>query len=48
MSERVIQRFHRDELTEEMLQDAARLFSENYGIWGKPPTDGRSFGKAGE
>ncbi|KAF4508818.1 hypothetical protein G6O67_005151 [Ophiocordyceps sinensis] len=30
-----------------MLQDAARLFSENYGIWGKPPTDGRSFGKAG-
>jgi hypothetical protein len=27
-------KYEREDLTNNMLQDAARLFSENYGIWG--------------
>jgi hypothetical protein len=27
-------KYEREDLTNNMLQDAAKLFSENYGIWG--------------
>jgi hypothetical protein len=29
----------RDEISDEMLQKAALLFSENYGIWGEIPSE---------
>ena len=35
MSSRVFRTFAGDCLTEDMLADAARLFSENYGVWGE-------------
>lgn len=36
MEKTVYEAFHTDEgITEELLQEAARLFSENYGVWDK-------------
>jgi hypothetical protein len=41
-------KYEREDLTNNMLQDAARLFSENYGIWGPvAEQDMGSFAKQG-
>lgn len=34
MSPQVYQQFDAEDVTEEMLEQAAMLFNENYGIWG--------------
>ncbi|CAG9945410.1 unnamed protein product [Clonostachys rosea f. rosea IK726] len=47
MLNRLTEIFRREQVTEDMLEDASRLFSENYGVWGQPPPGGRSFGKPG-
>jgi len=33
MDKRVYERFNSDQVTEEMLEEASKLFTENYGIW---------------
>jgi hypothetical protein len=33
MDEKVFRRFDGDRVTDEMLEEASKLFSENYGIW---------------
>ncbi len=41
----IFQEFESKDVTDEMLAEAARLFSEHYGIWDTP--DGRPGGKRG-
>ncbi|KAF2802892.1 uncharacterized protein BDZ99DRAFT_482455 [Mytilinidion resinicola] len=33
MDEKVFQRFNGDKVTDDMLEEASKLFSENYGVW---------------
>lgn len=49
MEKTVYEAFHTDVgITEELLQEAARLFSENYGVWDKQaPQMVGQFAKAG-
>jgi hypothetical protein len=35
MDTKVYQGFNGDQVTDEMLDEAAKLFSENYGVWGE-------------
>jgi len=35
MAKKVYEMFKREQVTDDMLQEASKLFSENYGIWGK-------------
>ena len=35
MDKKVYEGFKSDEVTDEMLDEAAKLFSENYGVWGE-------------
>jgi hypothetical protein len=35
MAEKTFKRYKAEEVTDTMVQEAAKLFSENYGIWGK-------------
>jgi len=35
MDEKIFQRFTDSQVTDDMLQEASRLFSENYGVWGE-------------
>jgi hypothetical protein len=35
MDEKLYKRFNEDQVTDEMLKDASKLFSENYGVWSK-------------
>ncbi|CAN8096746.1 unnamed protein product [Discula destructiva] len=35
MAPQIFETFSRDEVTDDMVAQAAKLFSENYGIWGK-------------
>ncbi|KAK3324074.1 hypothetical protein B0T19DRAFT_427680 [Cercophora scortea] len=37
MPTEIFKGFHSDDITDDMLAEAARLFSGNYGIWGTPP-----------
>lgn len=39
MAKQVFERFEWHELTDNMLEDAAKLFNENYGVWGEDPTN---------
>lgn len=39
MAKQVFERFDGHELTDKMLEDAATLFNENYGIWGEDPAN---------
>jgi hypothetical protein len=39
MAKQVFERFNGTELTDRMLEEAAQLFNENYGIWGVNPTN---------
>jgi hypothetical protein len=34
MTEKIFRKFDGNEVTDSMIQEAAKLFSENYGIWG--------------
>jgi hypothetical protein len=43
MSSVIIQKFEGASITEEMLSDAAKLFSLNYGVWG--PSAAEKMGK---
>lgn len=46
MSTRSTVRFEREQVTDDMLEAASQLFTENYGIWAR--TGGRPFGKPGK
>jgi hypothetical protein len=46
MEEQVFKKYDAGQVTESMLQEAAVLFSENYGIWGEQATG--KLGKAGK
>lgn len=35
MSKILYEKYDRDQVTDSMLQEASKLFSENYGVWGK-------------
>ena len=39
MAKQVFETFDGRELTDDMLEEAAELFNENYGIWGEDPTN---------
>ncbi|KAE9987008.1 hypothetical protein EG328_004140 [Venturia inaequalis] len=48
MDKKVYKGFKSDEVTDEMLDEAAKLFSENYGVWGELAVDRMGkFAKAG-
>ncbi|KAK3687398.1 hypothetical protein B0T22DRAFT_534810 [Podospora appendiculata] len=47
MPTEIFKGFYSDDITDEMLADAAKLFSENYGVWGTPPP-GHHGGTPGE
>lgn len=38
METKLFQRYERDHITDDILQEAAQLFSNNYGVWGKEAT----------
>lgn len=42
------EKFDGRELTDDMLEEAAQLFTENYGIWGEDPTNPRPTPKPGK
>ena len=44
----VFQTFDGHKLTDEMLEEAAKLFSGNYGIWGDGPANPKPTTKAGK
>ena len=48
MAKQVFERFDGRELTDNMLEEAAQLFNENYGIWGEDPTNPRPTLKPGK
>lgn len=48
MAKQVFERFDGRELTDDMLEEAAQLFNENYGIWGEDPTNPRPTPKPGK
>ena len=48
MTKQVFERFDGRELTDNMLEEAAQLFNENYGIWGEDPTNPRPTLKPGK
>ncbi len=33
MDKKIYERFNGDQVTDEMLEEASKLFSENYGVW---------------
>lgn len=39
MAKQIFERFDGRELTDNMLEEAAKLFNENYGIWGEDATN---------
>ncbi len=39
MAKQIFERFDGRELTDNMLEEAAKLFNENYGIWGENATN---------
>ena len=48
MAKQLFEKFDGRELTHTMLEDAARLFNGNYGIWGEDPTSSRTTAKPGK
>ena len=48
MAKQVFERFDGTELTDHMLEEAAQLFNENYGIWGEDPTNSMPVPKLGD
>ncbi|KAH8729124.1 hypothetical protein GQ44DRAFT_823846 [Phaeosphaeriaceae sp. PMI808] len=48
MTEKIYKRFSSEQVTDAMLEEAATLFSENYGVWGNQAAERiGSFAKAG-
>lgn len=48
MAKRIYERYDGTEITEDMLQEASQLFSENYGVWGPRAASVQgTFAKAG-
>jgi hypothetical protein len=47
MAKQVFETFDGRELTDDMLEEAAELFNENYGIWGEDLTNPRPNPKPG-
>lgn len=48
MDKKVYEGFKSDEVTDEMLDEAVKLFSENYGVWGEHAAERMGkFAKAG-
>lgn len=35
MESKLFQKYDRDHITDDILQEASQLFSKNYGVWGK-------------
>lgn len=35
MEVKIFQKFDKDHITDDILQEASQLFSKNYGVWGK-------------
>lgn len=48
MVKQVYETFDGHEVTDSMLKEAASLFNENYGIWGRDPTGSQQIPKQGE
>lgn len=49
MNERRFKSFDGDRITDDMLTEAAKLFSENYGVWGEQAAQFMGkFAKAGK
>lgn len=49
MERQVFEKYKGEKITEGMLQEAAQLFSENYGIWGEQAAKSvGKFAKAGK
>ena len=48
MAKQIFERFDGCELTDNMLDEAAQLFNENYGIWGEDPRNPESPTKPGK
>lgn len=48
MAKQLFERFQGTEVTDSMLEEAAQLFNENYGIWGEDPTNPRPAPKPGK
>ena len=48
MTKQIFERFDGHELTDNMLDEAAQLFTENYGIWGEHPTSHGPIPKPGK
>jgi hypothetical protein len=48
MEKKVYEGFNSDQVTDEMLEEAAKLFSDNYGVWGAQAAENMGpFAKAG-
>lgn len=48
MDRKVYEGFNSDDVTDEMLDEAAKLFSESYGVWGEHAAERMgNFAKAG-
>lgn len=46
MARHIFETFSREEVTEDMVAEAAKLFSENYGVWGEQSAQvGRQAGR---
>lgn len=48
MTKQIFERFDAHELTDGMLDEAAQLFNENYGVWGEHPTNSKSHPRLGK
>ena len=49
MEKQLFEKFNGEQVTESMLQQAATLFNENYGVWGELAAQSTGkFAKAGE
>lgn len=48
MDKKVFERFNCDQVTDEMLEEASKLFSKNYGVWSEHAAQHMgAFAKAG-
>jgi hypothetical protein len=45
MAKKLYEGFNSDEVTDKMLEEASKLFSENYGVWDEHPAQlmGKAF-----
>jgi hypothetical protein len=49
MEKKLYEGFNGDEVTDEMLEEASKLFSENYGVWSEHAAQSMGkFAKAGK